>query len=201
MQIVALGWHPCLRYWPQSTFQPQDQNQRLPVRSLVTGPGDLWVRTEPNFRDEPLYSNLIELQAYGQAQTRELLIDTSVAQKEPTLYACPNWNEQGFRRLKNFGWKWHKTLRQGPVRKGCHWLVLGLATLQAVAFGTRWEEAEACHLAHHRLRRPPTHMDPALRDAIAMPAAARLFLGRRVATADPGPTTQALLPTLGLSAL
>ena len=30
-QIVALGWHPCLRYPPRVTFQPQGQTQRVPV--------------------------------------------------------------------------------------------------------------------------------------------------------------------------
>ena len=44
-QIVALGWHPCLRYPPHVTFQPQGQTQRVPVRTLVAGPGDLWVGT------------------------------------------------------------------------------------------------------------------------------------------------------------
>ena len=44
-KIVALGCplgrHPCLPYPPHVTFQPQDQSQRVPVRSLITGPGDL----------------------------------------------------------------------------------------------------------------------------------------------------------------
>ena len=44
-QIVALGWHPCLRYPPRVTFQPQGQSQRVPVRTLIAGPGDLWVGT------------------------------------------------------------------------------------------------------------------------------------------------------------
>ena len=44
-QIGALGWHPCLRYPPHVTFRPQGQTQRVPVRTLITGPGDLWVGT------------------------------------------------------------------------------------------------------------------------------------------------------------
>ena len=46
-QIVALGGHPCLRYPPHVTFQPQGQSQRVAVRSLITGAGDLGVGPGP----------------------------------------------------------------------------------------------------------------------------------------------------------
>ncbi len=165
-QIVALGWHPCLRYPPHVTFQPEGQTQRVPVRSLITGPGDLWVGTGRAFRTEPLDSTLIVWQAYGQAQPWVLLTDTPVAQTEPTLYACRNWIEQGFRGLKTVGWKWHKTRRLDPTRVGRHWLVLAIATWLAVAYGTRREEAEARHREPGRLRRPPAELDVAHQDAL-----------------------------------
>ena len=165
-QIVALGWHPCLRYPPHVTFQPEGQTERVPARTLVTGPGDLWVGTGRAFRDAPLDGTLLVLQAYGQAQPWVLLTDTPVAQTEPTLYACRNWIEQGFRGLKTvgdpLGGKWHKTRRLEPTQRvpgvGRHWLVLAIATLLAVAYGTRREEAEARHLAPGRLRRPPAEL-------------------------------------------
>ena len=50
------------------------------------------------------------------------------------------------------GGKWHKTRRLDPTRVGRHWLVLAIATLLAVAYGTRREEAEARHLPPGRLR-------------------------------------------------
>ena len=144
-QIVALGWHPCLRYPPHVTFQPEGQTSRVPVRSLITGPGGLWVGTGQAFRTQPLDATLIVLHAYGQRQPWVLLTHTPVAQTEPTLYACRNWIEQGFRGLKTVGWKWHKTRRLEPTRVGRHWLVLAIATLLAVPYGTRHEEAEARH--------------------------------------------------------
>ena len=152
-QMVAfghpLGGHPCLRYQPHVTFQPAGQTRRLPVRSLITGPGDLWVGAGRAFRDEPVAGTLIVLHAYGEAQPWVLLTNTPVAQTEPTLYACRNWIEQGFRGLKTVGWKWHKTRRLDPgalgARVGRHWLVLAIATLLAVAYGTRREEAEVRH--------------------------------------------------------
>ena len=42
-----------------------------------------------------------------------------------------------------------------PCAGARHWLVLAIATLLAVAYGTRREEAEARHLPPGRLRRPP----------------------------------------------
>ena len=115
----------------------------MPVRSLISGPGGLWVGTGQAFRDAPLDATLIVLHAYGQKQPWVLLTNTPVAETEPTLYACRNWIEQGFRGLKTVGWKWHKTRRRDPTRVGRHWLVLAMATLLAVAYGTRHEDAEA----------------------------------------------------------
>ena len=115
-QIVALGWHPCLRYQPHVTFQPEGQTSRVPVRSLISGPGGLWVGTGQAFGSKPLDATLIVLHAYGQKQPWVLLTNTPVAQTEPTLYACRNWIEQGFRVLKTVGWKWHKTRRLDPTR-------------------------------------------------------------------------------------
>ena len=166
----GLGWHPCLRYPPHVTFQPEGQTSRVPVRSLITGPGGLWVGTGRAFRDQPLDSTLIVLHAYGQAQPWVLLTNTPVAQTEPTLYACRNWIEQGFRGLKTvgdpLGGKWHKTRRLEPTRVSRHWLVLAIATLLAVAYGTRREEAAARHLLPGYLRRPPAELDAAHQNAL-----------------------------------
>ncbi len=170
VQIVDLGWHPCLRYPPRVTFQPEGQTSRVPVRSLITGPGGLWVGTGRAFRDPPLDCTLIVLHAYGQKQPWVLLTDTPVAETEPTLYACRNWIEQGFRGLKTvgdpLGGKWHKTRRLDPTRVGRHWLVLAIATLLAVAYGTRREDAEARHREPGHLRRPPAELTAAQQAAL-----------------------------------
>ena len=49
---------------------------------------------------------------------------------------------------------------------GRHGLVLAIATLLAVAYGTRREEAAARHLAPGRLRRPPTALTAAQQAAL-----------------------------------
>ena len=74
---------------------------------------------------------------------------------------CRNWIEQGFRGLKTVG---------DPCMVGegsSLWLVLALATLLAVAYGTRREEAEARHLAPGHLRRPPAELDAAHQTALS----------------------------------
>ena len=75
-QIVALGWHPCLRYPPHVTFQPEGQSARVPVRTLITGPGGLRLGTGWAFRDPPREGTLIVLHAYGPTQPWVLLTDT-----------------------------------------------------------------------------------------------------------------------------
>ena len=54
-QIVALGIPACATR-PTSPFSPRARPSRVPVRSLITGPGGLWVGTGRAFRDQPLDS-------------------------------------------------------------------------------------------------------------------------------------------------
>ena len=49
---------------------------------------------------------------------------------------------------------------------GRHWLVLAIAALLAVAYGTRREEAEARHRAPGCLRRPPAELTAAQQAAL-----------------------------------
>ena len=50
--------------------------------------------------------------------------------------------ELGFRTLKGLGWDGERTRRSDPDRVARHWLVRAVATLLAVASGTRVEDAE-----------------------------------------------------------
>ena len=52
-QIVALGWHPVLRYPSHITFRPTG-GDRMPARSLGGGPGTLWVGAGAAFGAKPL---------------------------------------------------------------------------------------------------------------------------------------------------
>ena len=49
---------------------------------------------------------------------------------------------------------------------GRHWLVLAIATVLAVAYGTRREDAEARHREPGHLRRPPAELTAAQQAAL-----------------------------------
>ena len=158
-RIRELGWHPVLRHSPQMTFRPRG-GDRVPVRQLGGGPGTLWLGAGQAFARKPLPSTLVVLQAQGCEEPWVLLTDTPPAHTEAALYACRHWIEQGFRGLKRGGWQWGRTRRTDPVRVARHLLVLAVATLLAVAYGTRHEQARARGLRPGQLRQPPTDTRP-----------------------------------------
>ena len=53
------------------------------------------------------------------------------------------WIETGFNALKSVGWQRRKTRRTDPARVERHWLVLSVATLLTLAFGSRADDANA----------------------------------------------------------
>ncbi len=110
-QIVALGWHPVLRYPPHITFRPTG-GERVPARSLGGGPGTLWLGAGAAFGEQPLPGTLIVLHAQGHEDPWLLLTDTPPDRTDVDLYACRHWIEQGFRGLKRGGWQWHRTRRR-----------------------------------------------------------------------------------------
>ncbi len=80
-------------------------------------------------------------------------------------YALRFWIELRFEAIKSVGWKWDKTRRVDPARILRHWLVLSVATLLALAYGTRVEDANDRRIAPGNLRTPtkalaPNHRDP-----------------------------------------
>ena len=80
-------------------------------------------------------------------------------------YALRCWIELGFKALKSLGWQWDKTRRTDPARVSRHWLVLSVATLLALSYGARVEDANARRIAPGNLRTPPkalapTHLNP-----------------------------------------
>ena len=71
-------------------------------------------------------------------------------------YGLRAWIELGFRALKGVGLKWQHAPRTDPERVARHWLVLSVATLWNLAYGTRLEDAEAEGVAPSNLRTAPS---------------------------------------------
>ena len=84
------------------------------------------------------------------------------------LQSLPSGHDR--RAIKSLGWQWEKTRRTDPARISRHWLVLWVATLLALAYGTRVEDAQDRRIAPGNLRTPPktlasNHRDPRSRPA------------------------------------
>ena len=98
-----------------------------------------------------------------------ILTDLPPEDAGPSWYALRFWIELGFKAVKSLGWKWDKTRRTDPARISRHWLVLSVATLLALAYGTRVEDAHDRRIAPGNLRTPPRAPTPRRRDPWGRP--------------------------------
>ena len=134
-----------MRYDRHMTFQ------------ATTGPRSAWrfvaregqytVTAEKAFRARKRACTLIVLRVPGQDHPWVVLTDEPPDDVDLGAYGLRVWIEQGFRTLKRMGWQWHRTRRLDPARVDRHWLVLAVATLWILAYGTRVEEARLRGLA------------------------------------------------------
>ena len=84
-----------------------------------------------------------------------ILTDLPPEEAGASWYALRFWIEVGFKALKSLEWQWQKTRRTDPARISRHWLVLSVATLLALAYGTRVEDVYDQRIAPRSLRAPP----------------------------------------------
>lgn len=166
-QIKQVGWHPLMRIRPDATFAPRGLPRR-PARTLVPGPGHAWVGAGTAFkhRDVRRQGTLVVVWEEGQREPWLVLTDLSPATVGVSWYGLRVWVELGFRALKSLGWQWERTRRLEAERVARHWLVLAVATLLDVAYGTRVEDADLVGVPPPHLRTPPTiPVDPRHRHA------------------------------------
>jgi hypothetical protein len=163
--IKEHGWHPLMRVRPDATFAPQGQPRR-PARTLVPGPGHAWIGAGTAFkhRDVRRQGTLLVVWAADQAEPWLVLTTLDPTAVGVVWYGLRVWIELGFRVLKSFGWQWERMRRLHAERVARHWLVLAVATLVTLAYGTRVEDAEAAGVAPAALRAPrPLPPDPTRR--------------------------------------
>jgi hypothetical protein len=154
-RIRDLGWHPLLRLQNTITCQPVGQG-RQPSRKLVPGPGHAWVGKATVFKDRRRQRAGTLIVVWGQDEKEPWVLLTDLPPEKVGVwwYGLRVWIELGFRALKGVGWQWHKTRRLDPRRVARHWLVLAVAMLWVLAYGTRAEDAELRGLAPGNLRSP-----------------------------------------------
>ena len=155
-QIRDQGWHPYMRYPKSITFCAQG-GRRLPARAFVPRPDTAWIGQGTAFGTAAAKRRctLLAIWYAGQEEPWVILTDLPPAEAGPSWYALRFWIELGFKALKSLGWKWDKTRRTDPARVSRHWLVLSVATLLALAYGTRVEDAHERRVAPGNLRTPP----------------------------------------------
>jgi hypothetical protein len=155
-EINSLGWHPLMRIRGDTVFQSAG-GTRLPAIKLVPGPGHAWVGRGTAFRAARKHRWGTLVVVWGEAQTEPWLVLTDLAPEDVGVcwYGLRVWIELGFRALKGVGWQWQHTRRTNPDRVARHWLVLAVAMLWVLAYGTRAEDAAALGLPPGQLRRPP----------------------------------------------
>jgi hypothetical protein len=154
--IGSLGWHPLMRVKHNTSFQPLG-GKLQPAHQLIPGPGYAWVGWGTAFRRPKLRRFGVLLVVWAEEQREPWLVLTDLPPGDVGVcwYGLRVWIELGFRALKGVGWQWQHTRRTNPDRVARHWLVLAVATLWVLAYGTRAEDAEAQGLPPGRLRTPP----------------------------------------------
>jgi hypothetical protein len=154
-RVRDLGWHPLPRIQRRTTITP-DGRERCPAGALAR-PGE--ARVGRGRLGWPK----------GRRPTVTLIAAWTTTQEEPwtvvaglppdrvavSWHALRAWVELGFRALKGLGWQWQRSRRTDPARVARHWLVLAVASLTALAHGTRVEDARERGLPPARLRAPP----------------------------------------------
>jgi hypothetical protein len=153
--IKDFGWHPLMRVRPEATFAPRGLPRR-PARELVPGAGHAWVGagTAYKHRDVRRQGTLVAVWEAGQDEPWLVLTDLPPEAVGVVWYGLRVWIELGFRALKSMGWQWERMRRQHADRVARHWLVLAVATLLTLAYGTRVEDAHTHGVAPANLRRP-----------------------------------------------
>jgi hypothetical protein len=155
--IRTYGWHPLMRVQLAATFTPIGQ-QRVGVRRLVSGPGHAWVGAGTAFQATAIQRQATLLVVWDADQSDPWVLLTTLppAAVGVLWYGLRMWIEFGFRALKGLGWHWERTRRTDPDRVARHWLVLAVATLWVLAYGTRAEDADLAGVPPANLRTAPT---------------------------------------------
>ena len=169
-QTVSLGWHPYVRQSINTVFCP-DGGTRLAARKLVPGPGYAYVGCGTAFRAPGKRRRGTVIVAWDTEQSEPWVVMTDLSSAEAGVcwYALRFWIETGFRAIKSMGFMWDKTRREDPERVCRHWLVLSVATLWTLAYGSRAEDAVNLGKAPSRLRSPPKRLSPSRRSAARGP--------------------------------
>jgi hypothetical protein len=139
------------------TFAP-DGGERT-VASALVKPGQAWVGRgrlgAPTAKRGQRTVTLIAIWSRDQDQPWVVVTDLPPQHVGVSWYALRMWIELGFAALKGVGWQWQRTRRTDPARVARYWLIVAVATVWVLAYGTRTEQAECLGQSPAYLRHPP----------------------------------------------
>ena len=169
-KICSVGFHPYVRQSINTVFCPRG-GTRVKARHLVPGPNHAYVGYGTAFRDasKRRQGTMIVVWVDGADEPWLVMTDLDVSAAGVCWYALRFWIEMGFRALKSMGWQWNKTRRTDPRRVSRHWLVLSVATLLTLAYGSRVEDAADLGREPANLRAPPKCLSETHRSAHSSP--------------------------------
>ena len=172
-QIRAQGWHPCMRYRKNTTFCADGgktiAGATLRLRSRH-GLGRSWHRLRSAGHPAPLqpcwWSGTPSRRNPGSSSP-------TLRRRRSGSVGTPfgsgsSWASKPSRAWAGSGTRPWAALTQ--LASSRHWLVLSVATLLALAYGTRVEDAQAPRIAPGNLRAPPKARAPNHRDPRTRPA-------------------------------
>jgi hypothetical protein len=153
-RIRQRRWQPVLRLQESGRVQPLGQ-RRCPAHALVPGPGSAWVGRGVAFRARQgrRVGTLVVVGAAAQEQPWVVWTDVPPERGGVCWSGLRVGIELGVRALQGMGWPWQQTRRPEPTRVARHGLVLAVAMVWGLAYGTRGEEAT-------QQGRPPAGLRP-----------------------------------------
>src|SRR3954465_3718880 len=168
VEPAPLAAHPPARLAPAAARPAADHDRARragalpgrgpgPARRGLVRPGEAWVGRGRLGRPKGrrLTVTLVAVWTAAQEEPWVVVTDLPPDRVGGGWYALRAGGELGFRALKGLGWQWQRSRRTDPARVARHWLVLAVASLAALAHGTRVEAPRGRGLPPARLRAPP----------------------------------------------
>lgn len=151
--IRVMGWNPLMRVQTDSIFRPEGFKM-VHGRDMVSGHDQAWVGEGEVFKDRERRRALTLVVLWLSGHKEPVLCVTDVAPHEVGVlwYSLRMHIELGFRALKSLGFQFERSRRTDCGRVSRHWLILAVATLLAMAWGTRVEDAQEQGIQPGRLR-------------------------------------------------
>lgn len=136
--LCQYRWHFLLRVNGQAHVRSRGGAWR-PFTTVLPGPGYQWRGRGEFSKGQHLACTLLAYWAVDQKTAWFLITDLPVQRAQAAWYGLRVWIEEGFRVLKSLGWQWQQSRITDPQRGERLWLVLALATMWTLVYGT-WAE-------------------------------------------------------------